>query len=143
MIDASALILRDGLLLVAWGTAVYLVFMLLTLSQLGQKYELRKNDLLAISLPELTTLPATYVGTDTNAVPKSGAERVDATLRVSPRYEVAISLAFQGFDVASIARRCDISVGEAKLVATLAESYQGLERPPEEQYDERHTRAAA
>ncbi len=66
------------------------------------------------------------------------------TPRVSPRYEVAVSLAFQGFDVASIARRCDISIAEARLVATLAQRYQGLEKNVEEWHGRPHgTRVAA
>ncbi len=65
-------------------------------------------------------------------------------LQVLPCYEVAVSLAFQGFDVASIARRCDTSVAEAKLVATLAQSYQGLETNAEELHGRPHrTRVAA
>ena len=128
MIDAPALVVRDGILVLAWLTAVYLVFMLLSLSRLGRQSGLQGSMVFVFEAPASGSVQTVGI----KRAPK--AKREARILRVSPRYEVAMSLAFQGFDVAGIARRCDISVAEAKLVAALAQSYQGLETPVEEQY---------
>ena len=130
MIDIPALVVRDGILVVAWLTAIYLVFTLLNLSQLGRQNGLQGREQSTSMTPAESTQAARMESTDA----KTGAR----SLHVSPRYEVAVSLAFQGFDVASIARRCDISVAEAKLVATLAQSYQGLETNVEEPHGRPH-----
>lgn len=134
MIDVPALVVRDGILAVAWLTAVYLVFMLLSLSQLARQSRLQSDMLSVLESPVSEYVHATKVPGIEQQPLRAQDARVAPTLRVSPRYGVAVSLAFQGFDVASIARRCDISVAEAKLVATLAQSYQGLEITVEEQH---------
>lgn len=120
MIDVPALVVRDGIFIVAWLTAVYLVVMLLSLFQLSRQGGVRDSAASASEPPVSGAGRAAQPGTK--------------TLRVSPRHEIAVSLAFQGFDVAGIARRCDISVAEAKLVAALAQSCQSLETIVEEQH---------
>ena len=140
MIDIPALVVRDGILVGVWLTAVYLVFMLLGLSQLSRHNAIPNSvsSTFTLDAPELESARATWM--DQPADAKTEAQ----TLRISPRYEVAVSLAFQGFDVASIAHRCDISVAEARLVATLGQSYQGLEKNVEEWRGRPHrTRVAA
>lgn len=107
--------------MLTWAAAVYLTHSLLMLAKLGHR-----RPSAAVSTAERMTL---------NANPRAqavlpGLEAEDiaptAVLEVSARHEVALSLAFQGFGLADIARRCDITVAEAKLVATLAESYRNL-----------------
>lgn len=137
MIDIPALVVRDGILVAAWLTAVYLVFTLLSLAQLGRQNGLQGSAQPAFTAPVSGSTQAPWMASmDAKIGPQ--------TPRVSPRYEVAVSLAFQGFDVASIARRCDISIAEARLVATLAQRYQGLEKNVEEWHGRPHgTRVAA
>jgi hypothetical protein len=130
MIDVPALVVRDGILVIAWLTAVYLVFMLLTLAQLGRQRGLRGS--MDLNAGEVEGEPIAVM--PDLGDPAARLNHETPALHLSPRYEVAVSLAFQGFDVASIARRCDISVAEARLVATLAESYQGLETVGESPY---------
>jgi hypothetical protein len=141
MIESHALLLRDAMLVVVWLTAVYLVFTLLTLFRLSRPRGMREG---AWSMADHAALaaraaPASGEAQTSSQQPEVGVTR---TLRVSPRHDVAISLAFQGFDVASIARRCDISLAEAKLAAVFAESCRALENPSEEQHGP-HARVAA
>ena len=140
MIDIPALVVRDGILVGVWLTAIYLVFMLLGLSRLSRHSGIPNS----VSSTSTLDAPARASARATWMDQPMGAKTEVQTLRVSPRYEVAVSLAFQGFDVASIARRCNISVAEARLVATLAQSYQGLEKNVEEWHGRPpRTRAAA
>lgn len=48
-----------------------------------------------------------------------------AACQVSPAYKEALALARRGFDAAAIAERCDISVAEAELVASLSSDGSG------------------
>jgi hypothetical protein len=140
IIEAPALAVRDGLVVLTWLVAVHLVHSLLTLAQLSFKPVLghvAETALLALVAPM-----ASPVAADPSV--KAGADRArpvveplplpEGPLQLSPRYEVALSLAFQGFELIDIARRCDITVAEAKLVATLADSFQGLKTSAEERH---------
>ena len=126
----------DAFLVATWVAAVYLTHALLSLAKLGRKTSSGVPAAVVATSPSAvqTPIPGVAVG-DRQPAPT-------AVLKVSPRHEVALSLAFQGFDLSDIARRCDITVAEAKLVATLAESYQSLAHTAEERHG-RRTRAAA
>lgn len=140
MIDAQSLLLRDGILLLAWLTAVYLVYMLLTLAQLGQQRGQGGNiPMIAAVMPQTASPDAALP----MAVQPKAADS-PSILCLSPRYDVAVSLTFQGFDVADIARRCDISVTEARWVAALVKNVRGLENSREQEHGAGYgTRVAA
>ena len=127
----------DAVLAATWLAAVYLAHALLSLAKLGRKTSSGSFAAAVVAEPTDVQAPvASVTAGDHQPAPT-------AVLTVSPRHEVALSLAFQGFDLADIARRCDITVAEAKLVATLAESYQSLAHTAAEERHGRRTRAAA
>ena len=138
IIEAPALAVRDGLVILTWAAAVYLVHSLLTLVQLSFKPTLghaAEAALMALVAPMASPAVAEPSVTTGNDSARPVGERLpEGPLQLSPRYEVALSLAFQGFDLIDIARRCDITVAEAKLVATLADSVQGLKITAEERH---------
>lgn len=137
IIEAPALAVRDGLVVLTWAVAVYLVHSLLTLVQLSFKPALghaAEAALMALVAPMASPAEASSVTAGGNSA-RSVVELIpEGPLQLSPRYEVALSLAFQGFELIDIARRCDITVAEAKLVATLADSFQGLKITAEERH---------
>lgn len=63
-----------------------------------------------------------------------------ATRNMSPLYNEAMALARQGMSADGIAGRCDISIGEAELVAAMARGAAEFENPAhDEDRDERNT----
>jgi hypothetical protein len=78
---------------------------------------------------ELTSLGDELVGL------RQELELLKASRNVSPLYGEAIGLAQQGMDARSIADRCDISIGEAELVAALSRKQETLPKNSEEDHE--------
>jgi hypothetical protein len=74
---------------------------------------------------ELTSLGDELVGI------RQELELLKASRNVSPLYGEATGLAQQGLDARSIADRCDISIGEAELVAALSRKQEPLTKNSE------------
>lgn len=137
MIDASAQLLRDGVLATAWLTAVYLVYSTLRLAELRRREQCRRVAAGIADLRLAAPPPGLPIAAQAVAKPQAGAE----SPRYSARHRIALSLAFQGFGAADIAQRCDIPVAEARRIVVLTQAVVAPSRPLEEEHGPK--RAAA